>query len=95
VIGWSRRAREDSRRRRAWWASLSDEERALEERRSAEERRLAWTLFLVPVPPLAVLLAAWAFAPDSVLLPVVGAVLFPVGLAVDAIWVSRRVSRIR
>jgi len=50
MVGWSRRSRESDERRAAWWASLTEDERAAETLREAEiDRRLS-----------AVLAALWA-----------------------------------
>lgn len=39
MIGWSRRSTESNRRRAAWWASLTEEQKALERRREAVSDR--------------------------------------------------------
>jgi hypothetical protein len=50
MIGWSRRNTESSRRRTAWWASLTEEEKALETRREAVADRwfyrVVWAIAL-------------------------------------------------
>jgi hypothetical protein len=98
MIGWSSRNAYASRRRRQWWASLTEEEKALELRREGVENRVFFQVFVV----VAVLLfLMWAFAPDAWLNahPLVALVLyltiFPGGMVVGALVSKHKGRRIK
>jgi uncharacterized membrane protein YoaK (UPF0700 family) len=66
-----------------------------ERRRHEEEKKWVWTLFLVPIPSMAVFLFVGVFAPKSVPLLSLGVALFPVSLFMVAFWTIRKVSKAR
>lgn len=57
MVGWSRRNAESAERRRRWWASLTNEEKALESRRMKVEDRVFFYGFAVILLLLCLMLA--------------------------------------
>lgn len=86
MVGWSRRNSESAERRRRWWASLTDEEKAFEVKREKVGDRVLYYAFAII---LVLLLGALAIPlpwMDQHKIPVVGVLLavFPGGLILAA-----------
>lgn len=64
MVGWSRRNTESTERREAWWATLTEKQKALESRRSKVEDRLFGYVFGVTIFALMTLTAVFRSVPD-------------------------------